>query len=53
MPHPRGLIEARYVADGDRLKASLTLPPGLHGDFQWKGKAIPLRPGLNEIAVTQ
>jgi len=50
-PHPRGLIEARYVQSADRLKAALRLPPGLHGIFVWKDRTIVLHPGMNEIEV--
>ena len=53
MPHPKGLIQAHYVTHGGELKATLTLPSGLYGNFQWKGKNIPLHQGLNEITVKQ
>lgn len=51
--HPRGLIETRYVRDGDRLKAIVTLPAGVSGTFEWESRRAPLKPGHNSIDLTR
>lgn len=49
VPHPDGTISVSYVVTGDRLKARVTLPPGLTGDFVWKGKQTPLHAGEQQL----
>ena len=50
MPHPLGMIEVtfdRVSASG--LKGSIRLPPGLTGEFVWRGKRTELRGGTIAI----
>jgi hypothetical protein len=52
MPHPLGDIEVRLERSGDQgLRGEVTLPPGLSGTFEWKGRQLPLRPGRQEIGM--
>ncbi|KRA67075.1 hypothetical protein ASD89_02310 [Caulobacter sp. Root656] len=51
--HPRGLIETRYVRDGDHLTATVTLPAGVEGVFEWRGRRMALKPGANRLDLTQ
>jgi hypothetical protein len=51
VPHPKGAIEATLERSGAGLKAVVTLPPGVPGDFVWKGARQPLRPGRNAVSV--
>ncbi len=45
MPHPSGPISVSYRRDGPALEATVTLPPGLTGEFAWRGVTRALRPG--------
>jgi hypothetical protein len=45
MPHPAGPISVSYRRDGPVLEATVTLPPGLTGEFAWRGLARPLNAG--------
>jgi alpha-L-rhamnosidase len=51
LPHPRGEIRAAYRSDGNHWIATLTLPPGLEGEFSWKNKAWPLHPGTQTLTL--
>jgi hypothetical protein len=43
MPHPLGPIEVTFDRVGDSaLKGSIRLPPGLTGEFVWRGKKTAL-----------
>ena len=45
-PHPDGLIETDLTFDGKGgVTGTITLPPGLTGEFIWNGKNTPLKPG--------
>jgi hypothetical protein len=50
MPHPLGNINAMFNRSGDRLIAALTLPPGVKGRIEWRGKQLPLRSGPQRLA---
>jgi alpha-L-rhamnosidase len=50
LPHPMGDIGVRLERSGDQgLRGEVTLPAGLIGVFEWKGRKLPLRPGRQEI----
>jgi hypothetical protein len=51
MPHPRGPISVSYRPDGRALEARITLPPGLSGEFAWRGLVRTLRPGEQSFRV--
>jgi hypothetical protein len=53
VPHPFGDIDVRLVREGQRgLRAEITLPRGLSGDFEWQGQRRPLREGRQIIRLT-
>jgi hypothetical protein len=46
VPHPRGDIRVRLERWGaGGLRADVTLPPQLTGEFEWRGKLVQLHPG--------
>jgi hypothetical protein len=47
IPHPRGEISVTLERTGIRLRAEITLPAGVSGEFSWKGTERPLVPGWN------
>lgn len=51
MPHPNGPITVSYRRDGAALEVTVTLPPGLAGEFVWRGTTRPLRPGQQSLRV--
>jgi hypothetical protein len=51
MPHPDGLIETSYRLDGDHWTATVTLPPGVDGQFTWKNKVWPLHSGTQSLSL--
>jgi hypothetical protein len=48
-PHPDGDIRVLYSRSGTGLKATVTLPGKLTGEFEFNGKTWPLKPGENTI----
>ena len=51
LPHPLGDIEVDLQREGDALRGSVILPPGLRGAFSHNGKMLALRSGRTEIAL--
>jgi hypothetical protein len=45
LPHPRGPITVSYRRSGAALEAKVTLPPGVQGEFVWRGLTRALLPG--------
>jgi len=46
MPHPSGTIDVELVRNGEnRLTATVTLPTGISGVFEWNGERRELRGG--------
>lgn len=51
VPHPRGEILVRFLrTDAGGLRGEVTLPEGLTGVLEWRGKEIALRPGRQEVS---
>jgi alpha-L-rhamnosidase len=48
-PHPQGEIIAHYEIVGSALHAEITLPTGLTGTFEWRGKSHPLHGGKTNL----
>jgi alpha-L-rhamnosidase len=48
-PHPQGMIRAEYHREGKALRATITLPGKLTGNFVYNGKVTPLKPGVNHV----
>ena len=52
VPHPRGDIEMRLTREkANGLRAIVTLPPGVTGRLQWRGRTVPLRSGRQEVLL--
>ena len=50
MPHPLGdIFVSLQRVDQDGIEASITLPDGLQGIFEWRGETIPLNSGAQEF----
>ena len=48
-PHPKGMILVKLRFDGGMVEGEVTLPEGVDGVFEWKGRKIPLGPGTRSI----
>jgi hypothetical protein len=50
VPHAKGPIEVTLEREGaNGLRGDVTLPAGLTGRFEWKGRSVPLREGKQSI----
>ena len=49
VPHPKGEIIAKLQRVGDGVKAEITLPEGIAGEFVWKVKSYPLHTGVQTV----
>ena len=50
VPHPLGDIAVQFKRRGaSGLKLRVTLPPGLDGVTEWRGRRVPLRSGEQEL----
>ena len=52
-PTPKGAVELDLRFDGDRAEGTVTLPAGLPGEFEWKGRRIPLSAGVNKVSCAK
>jgi hypothetical protein len=50
-PHPKGMILTKFNFNGDRIEGEVTLPDGVHGTLEWRGRSTALRPGRQRVAV--
>ena len=48
-PTPRGIVEENLRFEDGAVRGTVTLPEGLDGIFVWKGRSLPLRPGVNTL----
>ena len=48
-PTPKGKVAVDLKFKDGGAYGSIALPPGLEGDFVWKGVARPLKAGMNEF----
>jgi hypothetical protein len=51
VPHPRGSIEVRLEPRSSGFEASVVLPTGVTGQFEWRGVRHDLQPGVNRFPV--
>ena len=49
MPHPKGPIAVDYQIKKGKLTATIVLPEGVTGEWQYGGKQVSLKSGLNKI----
>ena len=47
--HPKGEVAIDLRANGSKLVADVSLPPGTPGEFVWKDIRKPLTPGKNHV----
>jgi len=51
VPHPQGEIVAKLQRAGTGVKAEITLPAGVSGEFVWGGKSVALKGGAQTIEI--
>jgi hypothetical protein len=51
VPHPRGEIRVTLMRQGSGVRAELTLPEGVSGEFVWNGQRRPLQPGPQTVTA--
>jgi alpha-L-rhamnosidase len=51
IPHPKGDIAVTLSLDHDKLKAEVTLPAGVDGQFEWHGQTRELHGGENRLTL--
>lgn len=51
IPHPKGEISVRLERTGSGLRVEIALPPGVPGEFSWRGTSRDLAPGSNAFTV--
>jgi len=51
VPHPKGHVSVRLEPQGPGWVASVTLPEGVTGEFQWKGTRQELASGASRVTV--
>lgn len=49
VPHPRGAIALDFRRQGHALTGTITLPEGLTGLFEHRGRRVMLKPGPNKL----
>ena len=51
-PHPKGFVETSLSFEDGQASGTVALPPGVFGEFVWKGRSLPLVPGTNAIPAS-
>ncbi|HEX7978353.1 MAG TPA: alpha-L-rhamnosidase C-terminal domain-containing protein [Gemmatimonadaceae bacterium] len=52
VPHPRGDVDVALKRVGDSgITADITLPAGVSGAFEWRGRRVPLRAGRQSVRL--
>jgi hypothetical protein len=51
VPHPAGDVEVRLEPQGTGFQASVVLPQGIAGEFQWRTVRRELTPGMNRFVI--
>ncbi len=51
IPHPKGEIAVTLTLVESKLEASVTLPAGVEGRFEWRGQTRDLHPGENHLTL--
>jgi hypothetical protein len=51
VPHPRGDIDVALTRVGPSgLSGEVTLPAGVTGRFEWRGRSVPLHAGTQRVS---
>jgi alpha-L-rhamnosidase len=51
IPHPNGEVSVALEREGRAVRAQISLPAGVTGEFVWMGVRRPLTPGANAFTV--
>jgi alpha-L-rhamnosidase len=52
VPHPRGDIDVALTRNGaSGIDAEITLPAGVSGAFEWRGRRVPLHAGRQSVRL--
>jgi len=51
VPHPAGFIRVQLTREAAGMRARISLPGTLAGEFIWNGKTVPLHPGDQELQL--
>ena len=51
IPHPNGEMAVSLALRDGRLHATIALPQGTTGEFEWKGQRRELRAGANDLVL--
>ena len=51
VPHPRGEVKVSLRTEGEKIEAEVSLPKEVSGEFAWKGRTVPLRPGTQKVTL--
>lgn len=51
IPTPKGMVEAEYVVEDSGVKAIISIPAGMSGEFTWRGKTQPLHAGKQDLLL--
>jgi hypothetical protein len=51
VPTAKGDVSVRYDKQGEKVDATIMLPPNVTGTFVWKGRAIPLQAGSQHMTL--
>jgi len=51
IPHPKGEIAVSLTLSGGKLEATVNLPTGVDGRFEWHGETRELHPGENRLTL--
>lgn len=51
MPAPNGIVQVKYEAVGKRVEAQVTMPAGMSGTLNWKGRRTRLHAGQQSVTL--
>jgi hypothetical protein len=51
VPHPKGMVEVRIEPQGAGHAVTVALPPGISGEFAWRGIRRELTSGTNSFQI--
>jgi alpha-L-rhamnosidase len=51
IPHPAGTLSLKLRMKQSKLEAEIDLPPGVRGEFEWRGSRAALEPGRKVLRL--